>query len=711
MPQIPQYQRETKLNGTALPYQHLQTTPEMFGAAQAKATANAANGMNELANAALRISNTIEETKVMAFNNAVEQWRQDNLLDKENGYLSKQGQDAAGKSPDIMKNYDAFVENWKSNNKVSNFSAKRIEAISGHKRSSILYNATNHDLRETNTYATTQGKIGVENAINNAVTERNNPEAIKMQIANINKIAEWKGELQNSDATTIAADKKDNISKLYSSIIAAQLEDGDIESAKKTFEEHKSEINSELHSKFIGAIKNEDDKYKSRAIANDIIAKAKDEQDAYALAESIEDVNMSDAVLSRVKRHYSEQEHFKNQAEKESLNAFYTKAVEAAKNGGTLSYDDIPDNLDPDVKLSLMNYVNTKGQPETDNEVWETLYNKSVNDAQGFAKEDLNKYRGFLSDSEYKSFLKKQQEIQAGEFYTQIKDDDKMIDAALKSMGLSGNNSVFGLTGKNKDIAYSEIRHLVREFEARKGRKITDTELQNITNSLGYKDQQGNQIYKQLEKGMREKVGFIRDVVNDITYYQSKHNGQLPSDEEKAKIIQNRLNQKVQEKKSAAQNMVSTYSNNALTMRNIAYTTPKANEQKVLTYFADNQLPTIEKQLNMKLTVTSRYRNQVGSHHREGRAADISMSEHSVANRIKIIERLANLSTVHAIGTSDPNILAHFAGNPKIVDERKYDRQHGTNHVNHSHITLINANPATPNTQISNKPQNGIYKF
>ena len=522
MPQIPQYQRETKLNGTALPYQHLQTTPEMFGNAQAKATANAANGMNELANAALRISNTIEETKVMAFNNAVEQWRQDNLLDKENGYLSKQGQDAAGKSPDIMKNYDAFVENWKSNNKVSNFSAKRIEAISGHKRSSILYNATNHDLRETNTYATTQGKIGVENAINNAVTERNNPEAIKMQIANINKIAEWKGELQNSDATTIAADKKDNISKLYSSIIAAQLEDGDIESAKKTFEEHKSEINSELHSKFIGAIKNEDDKYKSRAIANDIIAKAKDEQDAYALAESIEDVNMSDAVLSRVKRHYSEQEHFKNQAEKESLNAFYTKAVEAAKNGGTLSYDDIPDNLDPDVKLSLMNYVNTKGQPETDNEVWETLYNKSVNDAQGFAKEDLNKYRGFLSDSEYKSFLKKQQEIQAGEFYTQIKDDDKMIDAALKSMGLSGNNSVFGLTGKNKDIAYSEIRHLVREFEARKGRKITDTELQNITNSLGYKDQQGNQIYKQLEKGMREKVGFIRDVVNDITYYQSK---------------------------------------------------------------------------------------------------------------------------------------------------------------------------------------------
>ncbi len=115
---------------------------------------------------------------------------------------------------------------------------------------------------------------------------------------------------------------------------------------------------------------------------------------------------MSDAVLSRVKRHYSEEEHFKNQAEKESLNAFYNKAVQVAQNGGTLSYDDIPDNLDPDVKLSLMNYVNSNGQPATDDSVWEDLYSKSVNDAQGFAKEDLNKYRGFLSDSEYKSFLK-----------------------------------------------------------------------------------------------------------------------------------------------------------------------------------------------------------------------------------------------------------------------------------------------------------------
>jgi hypothetical protein len=85
------------------------------------------------------------------------------------------------------------------------------------------------------------------------------------------------------------------------------------------------------------------------------------------------------------------------------------------------------------------------------------------------------------------------------------------------------------------------------------------------------------------------------------------------------------------------------------------------------------------------------------------------MSEHSAKNRIRIYEKLLNLSTVQAIGTSDPNILTHFAGNPKIVDERRYDRQHGTNHTNHAHVTLINYNPA--NSGNKKTSQNGVYKF
>jgi len=706
MPQVPVFGREERLNGTPLPYQKLDTDITMFGGGQANATANIGKGLSAVADAALQINNTIERTKGMEFSNAIEQWKQTNLLDKESGYFSKNGADAAGKSGEVMKNYDDFIYEWFNNNKVSKYTQAQLKEISTQKRTGILNNTTAHDLKETNNWADTEGKLGINNAITNIVTERNNPEGIKTQIANIKAITAWKGQLQKKDIKSIELETRDNISQAYCAILDTKLQENPLE-AKKFFEEHKDSINANFHPKYLNAINLEERKYEARETAQTIINSAQSEQDAINQAEKIKDIEMSDAVLSRIKRHYSEQEHFRQLEQRNLLNGFYEKAVSAAQNGTSISYDDIPSGLDPDTKLSLMNYVNTNGQPKTDDEIWQTLYNMSVNDAQGFVKEDLNKYRGFLSDGEYKSFLKRQEEIKSGNFYTNIKDDDKMIQNALKVMGLNGNNSVLGLTGKNRDIAFSEIRALTRELEARKGRKITDTELQNITNSLGYKGSDGVQLYKQLEKGMREKAGFTRDVMNDFIYYQSKHNGQMPADEEKLKIINNRLNMKAQDKKTQAQQNIDNLKYNAITMRNIAYTVPKPNEQKVLTYFADNQIPTIGRQLNLRLTVTSRFRNNPNSKHGEGRAADVSMSEHSVQNRIKIYEKMIALPTVQALGTSDPNILAHFKGNPKIVDEREYDRQHGTNHINHAHVTLFRLNPATP----AKVARSNTYKF
>ena len=694
MPQIPQYNRETRLNGAITPYEHYRIDENTSGASIGRAMQNASKGFDALGDAALKINQTFEEMKTLEFHNAVEQWTQSRLMDKENGYYLKTGKDAAGKTKEIMDDYDSFVSDWMQNNKLSKRNQARVQATSSYKRSRVLQGVTSHDLKQTQIWANNETNLGIDNSINAAVSDRNNPDGINTQVANVRQITRWQGETLGLDEESINTLERENVGKVYTAVLETKLQEGDL-TARDFFEQNKNYIKADTHSKYLGRIKAEEDKYKSRELANNIIASATSEQDAVQKAEAIEDVNMADSVLSRVKKHYSQEEHFKNIEQKESLNGFYNKAVQAAQNGESLSYDDIPDNLDPQDKLALMNYINTNGQPETDNHIWESLYDMQVNNAQGFVNTDLNKYRGFLSDGEYKQFLKAQEEIKSGKFYSNIKDDDKMIQAALKEIKLD-KNSVMFWGGDKKDIAFSEIRAMTREFEARKGRKITDEELLNLTKSLGYKGSDGVLLYKHIERGMAERTGFIKDVMNDFVYYQKQHNGQLPPDEEKYKIIQKRVQQKAQEKRTEAQDIVNTYTSNALTMKNIAYTTPKPNEQKVLTYFADNQIPTIGNQLGLNLTVTSRYRNQAGSHHAEGRAADVSMSEHSPENRRRIYERLLALPTVYKIGTSDPDILAHFKGNNKIKDETLYDRQHGTNHRNHAHITLINANPATP---------------
>lgn len=700
MPQVPEFSRETRLNGTALPYEHYNLTDDMFGGSQAKATMKMSEGFGELANKALKLSEQIDETKMVEMSNKLSQWEENNLYNKDTGYYYMNGKDAVGKSTEVMKNFDEFVNDCKSQNRVSFKNQARMDSIIAAKKARITQGVNAHDFQQTTAWAETEGKTGIDNAIKGMINSRNNPQEMNTHLDSALKIVDWQGGLQKLDADTINAKKQEIKSNAYSAVLESYIGEGSLK-AGEYFNQHKNEINPKLHAKYIASIKSEEMKYNARTTATNIIASAKDEEDAIKKAENIKDVNLSDMVVSRIKRHYSDEQHYKDLEQKNALNSFYNKAVEAAQNGTSLSYDDIPNILDPQDKLSLMNYVNKSGQPEDDGEIWESLYDMSVNNAQGFVKEDLNKYRGFLSDSQYQSFKKKQEEIKAGKFYSNIKDDDEMIKSALKSIGLSSD-------GKQKS-AFSEIRALTREFEARKGRKITDEELQNITNSLGYKGDDGVQLYKKLEKGMAQRVGFTKDVMNDIAYYQSKHNGEMPSDAEKYKIINNRLNKQVQENKTYAQQLIDNRKTQAVTMRNIAYTVPKPHEQKVLTYFADNQIPTISKQLGIKLTVSSRYRNQQGSHHAEGRAADVSMSEHNIKNRIKIYEKLLALPTVQALGTSDPNILAHFAGNRKIVDERKYDRQHGTNHVNHVHVTLINANPAKPNN--GTKLSNNIYRL
>lgn len=703
MPQVPIYNQPTVRN-QKIPhgYNQASVNGDMVGENIARANYVLAR-MGE--NVSENIKKHIEQlakTKIVDITNKLDTYTQQSLYDKDNGYFYKTGKNAAGQAPVVMQNYDEYSQQLLDESGLKgSYKSMAVNAIAS-KRNTIFASVNKHDADETKNWQNSVYTEKENNLLNQAILDRNDDALLAKNLKQGYNAIDLQAELQNWDDDTKALKKTEFASKFHEGVIGSLLSDGSLR-AKEYYEAHKAEILPNRHNSILNAVNTNDKRYQARSLANQIINSSKNEREAIEKAEAIKDPDLSDMTVSRIKRHYSDEEHFKALEQREALNTFYEKAVQAKQTGSTLSYDAIPDNVDPETKLSLMNYINTKGQPETDNQVWETLYDMSVNNAQGFAKEDLNKYRGYLSDGEYKNFLKKQQDIQAGNYYTTIKDDDRMIKAALKTMGLNSD-------GKTAS-AFSEIRAMTRELEARKGRKITDAELQNLTNSLGYKGEDGVQLYKLLERGMSQKVGFMRDVMNDYAYYQSKHNGEMPPDSEKMKIINNRLYQKVQEKKTYAQQSVDRVKYNALTMRNIAYTNPKPNEQKVLTYFADNQIPALEKQLGIELTVTSRYRNQPGSKHYEGRAADVSMSEHSAQNRIRIYEEILSWPDVHAIGTSDPVILSHFAGNKKIVDERQYDRQHGTNHVNHAHVTLINANPARPAAPVNIVSRNNVYSF
>lgn len=699
MARIPQYNRSVTPQNTPYSYIQSHATPEAFGVGVSNAMGKLGEAGNRMLGGMVSLKEQYDRTKLLEFGNFIDRWSNENLYDKDNGYFYKTGKEAMGKSPELLESFDKYADEYISKAGFVGDAHQRAMQIVFQKRNTIEQQIERHDKQETDRWQDTVYSDSLSNVFNKAIQDRNNPYNLNMYYRDgmtvLDNYAAVKGWI--NDPEMMAIKKKEFAGNFHAQVLDAYLAEGSLK-AGEYFEQHKESFSPDVQNKYLNRIHNEEVNYAARNAAQNLAMMSPDE--AYRYIDSIENIDVRNATESEYNRLIRHKDHVHDLQQRELLKTFYDNALMTTSQGGSLSYDDIPADLDSETKLSLMNYISRNGQTETDNQTWEDLYNQSVNDAQGFAALDLNKYRGYLSDGEYKQFVKRQEDIKNGDYYTQIKDDDELIQETLNAMGLKG--------GK-QDSAFSEIRAMTRELEARKGRKINDEELLNITKSLGYKGDDGVMLYKRFEQGMAKRTGFIRDVVNDFTYYQSKHNGQMPPDEEKYKIVLKRAEQEQQKQKTQAEKIVDVSRYNSITMRNIAYTTAKPNEQKVLTYFADTQIPELSKQLGIKMTVTSRYRNQAGSHHSEGRAADVSMSEHSANDRKRIYEQLVKLPNVYKIGTSDPVILAHFAGNNKIVNETDYDRKHGTNHVNHAHITLINYNPQTPQKQTV--AQNNTYSF
>lgn len=693
MAKIKQYKQQVEAKPVAHEYLKADTQGA-FGEQLAQAYFSLGDSVQNVQHAVLRYNDQQNRTKALELSNELYRWEEEKLHSKD-GYYNQFGRNASGKAQAYIDDFDNYARTKAKELGLDGFGSEQyVNAVINARKEKISRGIMAHDLKQTQEAEKNEAGLLLQNLQNSAIEYRNNNFELDKNLKDIKKAAHIYGKTANMDNSQIELLQKANVSDTISKVIQSALSEGNLQ-AKVLFEKYKNDLTSDEQVRLSNAVNNLDNKYTARDFANQIILNSANEADAISKAEKIENIELSDMVLSNVRKHYSQVEQAKNEQQRQAREQFYNIALQKMQNGQALSWDDIPSDADAETKLSMMNYVNKNGQPETDNQIWQTLYDMSVNNAQGFANEDLNKYRGFISDGEFKQFLKRQQEIKDGKYYSVIQDDNKLIDAALKEIGLD--------SGKKEDVAYSEIRAFVREYEARKGRKINDEEIQNIINSLGYKNKDGIKTYKVLEKGMAEKTGFIKDIVNDFVYYQNQHNGELPSDDEKFKIIQKRIEQKQQEKRGTAQQKAITYDYNAQIFKNISNTAAKPNEQKVLTYFADNQIPQTEKDLGLKLTVTSRYRNQAGSHHSEGLAADVSMSEHNINNRIRIYEKLLAMPNVYRLGTSDVNILTHFAGNKKIVDERKYDMQHGTNHTNHVHVTLLNPNTQVVNNDTKNK--------
>lgn len=668
MPQVPQYKREVSAQITPTPYRDDHVSGDHFGVNVYKAQQGlgeqlAKNGNVTMHNM-LMLKDKYDRTKLIEFHNELQQYEQDNIR---NGYYKVTGKDAMGGSVSEM-------EKWNKNGQKLldkyNFHGDKLA-----RAKDILLGYTNHiqegvdkhDFQETERWNNTVYDDAYQNVYKNAGFYRHDPAGQARNLKNLDTLIENDQRYQKLDNDTKLIYKQNLIAQVHESTLDSLLAENSLV-AKNYFETNKDKISANKQADYLARINNMENKYYSRSIADEIVLNSQDENEALKKAEAIEDVDLSDSVQSRIRQKYSQDRRLKEQVQADLIDGFVNGAVDKFKKGEQITVEDIPEGLDGKHYLyakEKLEQLNQTGDFETDPETETQLWYTASNDAERFKTLNLAQYRMSLSKDDYEALSKRQQQIQKGDFYTIIKNDKQT------------NKYIEQVSGINKDekILYSEYQGMVRALENKYGRKATEIEKENILKYLGT----NKDAYKLLERGVREEANFYKNIANKISYYSARHNGDMPPEAEVYQWIKEETMQYYDKKYS---NMKSK----------IDKTMQKTGETKTLTYMADVETQRIAKDLDLKITVTSRYRQPNGkykSHHSSGTAMDVSMSEHSVDDRRRIVGEYLKNPNVKKIGTSDPEIIKKYGKDKKIKDERNFDAQYGTNHENHIHITFI----------------------
>lgn len=672
MPQVPIYNQPTvNDHHTAHDYQKISINGDMIGENIVRANYLLGRVGSKMSEAINQQLDQYNKTKITEITNQLDSFNQQALYDKQNGYFNKTGKNAAGQSSIVMQNYDDYSQQLLDESGLSGqYHVMAQQAILA-KRNKIYGPISQHDFEQTRNWQNSVYEEKENNILNQAILDRNDDKVLENSIKQGYIAIDLQADLQNWDAETTNIKKAQFASKFHEGVINSLVSEGSLR-AKTYYDAHKSEILPDKHGAIYNSIANNERRYNARNYVEGLIAKGYSLEEAYKEIDKIDNIELQADVRSQYESKMRESDRIITANERARTQESWDKVTAALKENPESAYDAIDVTLPADVVKTQMSYIESMrkyGEIKSGHQTYLELKEKMTYDAEGFKNTDLNQYRPYLSEADFKEFKEAQDKIGSIE-YTIIQDDNKLIDDAIKKIG--GRK-------KTEKVIYSEVRSMVNEFEKRHGRKINDTELKTLVESLGYEGEDGVKTFKNVEKGMAEQVGFIKTITNDFAYFEKVHKRQ-PDAKERSQIIHDRANKVIKEKRESLQERIeATYA--------------KPNETKEQTFYADTYLPELGRELGTKFTIVEggRYRPANGkykSYHTTGEAVDVSMSEHSNLMKERFFAAQLKNPQVKKIGTSDPYILAKFGNNPKIKDERNFDKRFGTDHTHHAHITL-----------------------
>lgn len=697
MARIPQYNRSVAPQNTPYEYLKSNASGEAFGNNVASAWGNLSDASLNAMDAVATLKANYDKAKLIEFSNNIDNWSNENLYDKNKGYLNKTGKEAMGKSPDVMDSFDKFADDYIAKSGFIAGWEDKARNIVSQKRNTIERYVEAHDKKETDAWQDMVYTDALTNIFQKAIQGRNNPQDLNMfykdGLTLLDNYAMTKG--WDKDPETFAIKKKEFEAGYHGQILDAYIAEGSLK-AGEYFEQHKDKFSPEVQNKYLQSIHREQVAYQARETAQYLIGLPTEE--AYKVIDNIENIDVRNATENEYNRFLRHQDEIQKQTDVKTSNDIMQRVYAAYENGEDISAimrEVNASDMSLEQKEKMYKNLKTMQELQGAGDNWadyNILLDMAAFDNDGF--KTINPANYNLTKEQYNKIVEMQRKAANNEYTPEAE-----LKKVIKGM-FNPNFNIQSKNGLHKSEYEDEVVRFLSAVERMQGEAFdlkNTAQLQSVMKAFDYKDSNATNknIDETKELFMRAKKDGEAYKLMAKEYMQFKGvNKREPSPEEIYEMakrtyntIENEWKNRDKGKLNAAQGIY----------KSVSSIVAKKGETKVLTYYADVRIPQISRELGIPLQVTSRYRAGDSGGHGKGRKCDVGMASLNVSQRLKVFERMLSDPAVASIGTSDPILLKRFNNppNPKIRDLREYDTNYKKshpnttmNHVNHIDISF-----------------------
>lgn len=476
MPTVPSYsgpQVEARGPGNAI-LNTTRATPDAFGASIGRGIEGAGQGISEaervMAKAAERMKQRQDANEVMGAENMLTEWEQSRLNDPDSGYFASRGMQASGGTKRILEDYTLQADTIRKSMKNAD-QQLAFDRIVSSRKNSIGDAAARHEASQTRQATLDNTNAAIANSINGAVGNYTDPKSIEFNLVNGTRAIMTQAALNGQSDEVTAQQISAFTSKAHTSVLERMMVNSP-GAAREYYNAHKDEIDGAAQGAIEQNLKASTDKDAARQESERIFSTGASLADMLGEARKIENTDVSDQAVARIKSMYEELEKSKTQSEEK----VWQNLVQNP------SYDNIPVSLDGTTQVRMREYVDTrltKGLITTSPEVYKDLITMAANSPQDFLQVSLPSLATHLDKSAMDYLKTLQKDISEGgsSAVAGVRSQNEMVKGQLKGLGLKDDD-------KRGQAFYVRAQEEVSQFQRENKRAPNAQEFQGILDRL-----------------------------------------------------------------------------------------------------------------------------------------------------------------------------------------------------------------------------------